>query len=80
MQNRRMESLLLQTRISRGLSLSAVAQAVEANEGTISRIERGLQTPQRELARKLFVFYNGVVPLGLIYDASFGTHETVNGN
>jgi transcriptional regulator with XRE-family HTH domain len=67
------ETLLTQTRKSRGLSLATVAAAVGADPGNLSRIERGEQTPQRDLARKLFEYYDEVVPLGAIYDPAYSS-------
>lgn len=66
-----MPTLLTQTRKSRGLSLEKVAAAIETDQTNLSRIERGVQVPKRELARKLFCFYDGVIPLGAIYDPHF---------
>lgn len=64
-------SLLTQTRKSRGLTLAKVAAKVGTDPTNLSRVERGEQTPKRELARALFELYDGVVPLGAIYDAGF---------
>jgi len=64
-------TLLQQTRKSRGLSLEEVAAAVSTDATNLSRIERGIQPPKRELARRLFVFYRGVIPLARIHDPDF---------
>lgn len=69
-----MRSLMTQTRKSRGLSLEVVAAEVGTDPTNLSRVEKGQQIPKRELARALFTFYNGVVPLGAIYDPEF--HDT----
>lgn len=61
-------TLLIQTRKSRGLSLDTVAQKVGTDPTNLSRVEKGQQVPKRELARELFKFYDGAVPLGAIYD------------
>lgn len=66
-------SLLTQTRKSRGLSLHVVAKAISTDPTNLSRVERGAQMPKRELARALFKFYDGVVPLGAIYDPEFSS-------
>lgn len=58
-------------RKSKGLSLDAVAKIVGTDQANLSRIEKGLQTPKRELARSLFRFYDGAVPLDVIYDPGF---------
>ncbi len=63
--------LLTQMRKERGLSLQAVASVVGTDQANLSRIERGAQVPQRALARALFRFYDGRVPLGAIYDPEF---------
>lgn len=61
-------TLLIQTRKSRGLSLDTVAKEVGTDPTNLSRVEKGQQCPKRELARALFGFYDGAVPLGAIYD------------
>lgn len=61
-------TLLVQTRKSRGLSLDKVAAEVGTDPTNLSRVEKGQQVPKRELARELFKFYAGAVPLGAIYD------------
>lgn len=64
-------TLIAQTRKSRGHSLETVARAVGTDQANLSRIEKGAQVPKRELARALFHFYGGAVPLGAIYDPEF---------
>jgi len=64
-------TLLTQTRKSRGLSLDQVASEVQTDPTNLSRVEKGSQMPKRELARKLFEFYAGAVPLGAIYDPEY---------
>lgn len=64
-------TLLTQIRRSRGLSLDHVAEAVGTGKGNLRRVENGDQVPKRELARALFSFYNGAIPLGRIYDPRF---------
>lgn len=65
------DSLMTQTRKSRGLSLEKVAAAVETDQANLSRVEKGKQVPKRDLARRLFQFYGGSVPLAAIYDPQF---------
>jgi transcriptional regulator with XRE-family HTH domain len=65
------ESLMTQIRKSRGESLAIVAAAVDTTPGNLSRVERGEQPPKRELARALYRYYGGAVPLGLCYDPLF---------
>lgn len=62
---------MTQTRKSRGLSLEQVAGQVGTDQANLSRVEKGRQVPKRELARRLFRFYEGTVPLGAIYDPDF---------
>lgn len=64
-------TLLTQTRKSRGLSLDQVAGCVGTDPTNLSRVEKGAQVPKRELARSLFEFYEGAVPLGAIYDPQY---------
>lgn len=66
-------SLMTQIRKSRGLALDVVAAKVLTDPTNLSRVEKGQQMPKRELARALFKFYGGSVPLGAIYDPEF--HE-----
>ena len=58
-------------RAKRGLTLSEVAAAVDTHVGNLTRIERGLQLPRRDLARRLHAFYRGRVRLANIYDPTF---------
>lgn len=67
----RVLSLLTQTRKGRGLSLDVVALEVGTDPTNLSRVERGEQIPKRELARALFEYYGGVVPLGAIFDPEY---------
>lgn len=71
-----MTSLLTQTRKGRGLSLDVVAKAVGTDPTNLSRVEKGAQVPKRELARALFKFYGGRVPLGAIYDPEFDAQDS----
>lgn len=60
-----------QLRKARGHSLETVANAVGADPANLSRIEKGQQVPKRELARRLFEYYDRKIPLGAIYDPEF---------
>lgn len=66
-----MDTLLTQLRKSRGLSLKDLADVVGTDRTNLSRVERGLQIPSRTLARSLFKFFDGSIPLGQIYDPEF---------
>lgn len=68
-------TLLIQTRKSRGLTIETVALEVGTDPTNLSRIEKGQQMPKRELARALFDFYDKAVPLGAIYDPE---HYAIN--
>lgn len=65
------ESLMTQMRNARNLSLEQVAKTVGTDQANLSRVEKGKQVPKRPLARKLFEFYGGQVPLAAIYDPEF---------
>jgi transcriptional regulator with XRE-family HTH domain len=56
----------------RGASLVTVSAAVGITNGTLSRIERGIQIPKRPQARALFKYYGGRLTLGQCYEP---THE-----
>lgn len=69
-------SLITQMRKSRGLPLDQVAKAVGTDPTNLSRVEKGTQVPKRDLARALFRFYDGRVPLGAIYDPEFHAQQS----
>ena len=62
---------LARVRKKKGLSLDDVAAKVGTTGATLSRVERGVQVPKKDLARALFDFFNGKVPLGAIYDPEY---------
>lgn len=51
-----------------GFSSRRVAEALKMDVSGLVRIERGEVTPMQPTARKLYAFYRGAVPLGMIYD------------
>lgn len=67
----RTDFLMAKIRKSRGLSLEAVAAVVGTDQGNLSRVEKGMQIPKRELARALYEYYRRRVPLAAIYDPEF---------
>ena len=67
----RTDYLMTQLRKSRGLSLEKVAAVVGTDQANLSRVEKGQQVPKRDLARALFRYYDGAVPLSAIYDPEF---------
>lgn len=68
---------MAELRKDRGLSLEAVAKTVGTDQANLSRIEKGQQTPKRELARQLYRFYEGAVPLGHVYDPEFASKKGI---
>lgn len=70
-----MDTKLTQMRKSRGLSLKDLADVVGTDRTNLSRVERGLQIPSRQLARALYKFYDGAIELGEIYDPEFALEE-----
>ena len=63
-----MNSPLKQARLKREQTLQHVANAVGIDTGNLSRIERGLQVPSKELAEKLVKhFDNEVTETQIIY-------------
>jgi transcriptional regulator with XRE-family HTH domain len=67
-----MTSPLKQARLSRGLTLEQVASAVDIDTGNLSRIERGLQIPSKELAEALVKYYdNEITETQIIYPDRF---------
>jgi len=74
----RTDFLMAKIRKSRGLSLEAVAAVVGTDQGNLSRVEKGMQIPKRELARSLYEYYRNTrtdrerrLPLAAIYDPEF---------
>ncbi|BCB27038.1 hypothetical protein SKTS_19240 [Sulfurimicrobium lacus] len=67
---------LKQARIRRGQTLADVAQAVETDDSTISRIENRKQSASPELAEKLARhFGNAVTEIEIIYPERFMQSE-----
>lgn len=56
-----MTSPLKQARLARGLTLEQVASGVGIDTGNLSRIERGLQVPSKELAEALVKYFDNEV-------------------
>lgn len=55
------------------VSARSVAHAIRLDPSGYHRIETGQNIPSRETARKIWTYYEGRVPLGVIYDPR---HET----
>lgn len=63
-----MTSPLKQARKKREMTLQQVANAVGIDTGNLSRIERGLQVPSKDLAEKLVKhFDNEITETQIIY-------------
>lgn len=62
---------LRQARTISGLTVEEICDRVGCTRPTLYRVEEGLALPRRELARELFKFYRGRVPLAAIYDPLF---------
>lgn len=73
-----MNSPLKQARLKRELTLQQVANEVGIDTGNLSRIERGLQIPSKELAEKLVkLFDNEVTETQIIYPERFADGANV---
>lgn len=67
-----MNSPLKLIRRKHGLTLQQVADSVGIDTGNLSRIERGQQVPNKELAEKLAIFFNGdITEIQIIYPERF---------
>lgn len=63
---------LRRIRLARQLSLEAVADGVGMNNGTISRIERGLAKASPETAASLVKFFEGAITeMEILYPERF---------
>lgn len=58
-----------------GFTSRAVARAIGLDPSGFLRIERGTYTPRRDIADRIFRFYRGVVPLGMIFDPTHPTYR-----
>ncbi|MGZ3184384.1 MAG: helix-turn-helix transcriptional regulator [Telluria sp.] len=63
-----MNSPLRAARERRSLSLKTVADAVNTDPGNLSRVERGEQTPSKELAEALCKYFdNSITEIEIFY-------------
>ena len=62
---------LREARKRRGLTVAEVAKAIGTDPSNLSRLELGQTTPSRELARKLYRFYEGDIKPIDLYDPTF---------
>lgn len=73
-----MNSPLKQARLKREQTLQHVADAVGIDTGNLSRIERGLQVPTKDLTEKLAKFFNNeVTETQIIYPERFAAEPNV---
>lgn len=71
-----MKSPLRLAREKRGMTLNALAAKVGSDVGNLSRIERGVQTPNPDLAERICKEFSGEVnELQLIYPSRYITQE-----
>jgi transcriptional regulator with XRE-family HTH domain len=71
-----MKSPLRAAREKRQMTLGKLAYLVGSDVGNLSRIERGVQIPSKELAEKICKQFDGEVnELQLIYPERFATPE-----
>lgn len=71
-----MTSALKRERMKRQITLQEVANAVGIDTGNLSRIERGLQVPSKDLTEKLAKFFdNKVTETEIIYPERFTQPE-----
>lgn len=67
-----MKSPLRQAREKRGMTLNALARKVGSDVGNLSRIERGVQVPNAQLAERICAEFSGEVSeLQLIYPTRY---------
>ena len=72
---------LQKARHAKKLSLEQVAEAIGTDTGNLSRIERGLQVPSKELTEKLAKYFGGeITELQIIYPERFASGEESTGS
>lgn len=64
---------LKRARKNKGITLEKVAELVQSDTGNLSRIERGLQTPSKELIAKLVELFadEGLTELKILFPERF---------
>lgn len=66
------DSPLKKARLARDLTLQQVSAAVGTDTGNLSRIERGLQVPSKELAEALVKYFdNEITETQIFYPERF---------
>ena len=74
-----MQTRLRAERIARGLRQKDVAKACGTNPANLLRVEQGKQVPKPPLARALFEYYGGSIPIGAIYDPVYARERGLDG-
>jgi transcriptional regulator with XRE-family HTH domain len=73
-----MNTPLRQVRERRNLTIQQVAAAVGIDSGNLSRIERGIQVPSKDLTEKLSQYFdNEVTETQIIYPERFAVEANV---
>lgn len=72
------DSPLKKARLTRELTLQQVSDAVGTDTGNLSRIERGIQIPSKELAEALVKYYDDeITETQIIYPERFANAPNV---
>ena len=76
-----MNSPLKRARLKHEKTLQEVADAVGIDTGNLSRIERGIQVPSKDLTEKLAQYFHGeVTETQIIYPERFAAGEESTGS
>ncbi len=76
-----MTTPLRQAREQRNLTIQQVAAAVGIDSGNLSRIERGIQVPSKDMTEKLAQYFNGeVTETQIIYPERFAAGDESTGS
>ncbi len=71
-----MNSPLKQVRMKHQKTLQEVSAAVDSDTGNLSRIERGLQVPSKEMTEKLVKYFGGqITETQIIYPERFAAND-----
>ncbi len=70
------KTALQKARESMGFSSRRVAEAMKIDVSGLHRIENGDVQPNRDSARHIYAFYEGVIPIGVIYDPRHTTSQS----
>lgn len=66
-----MSTPIREARILRNLAVVELAEAVGTSASNMSRVERGHHPPPRDLARRIYAFFEGELPIIDILDPTF---------